>query len=997
MKRKLMLLLACLFVGIGLVTAQNQKVTGVVISEEDGQPVIGASVLVKGTQIGVVTGIDGDFTLTNVPSSAKTLVISFVGMESQEVAIRPHMKIVLASDAALLDEVIITGYGSAKKVGSVVGSVSSVNNKRLEKNVTANFTDALAGQVSGLSVLQGSGDPSKSASIRLRGVSSLNASVTPLFILDGAPISSSLFNTLNPGDIESITVLKDAASTSIYGSRAANGVIVITSKKGKYAQKANVMLRAQYGFSKMVSDKLDMMNSEQYIEYRDKIGAPVSQEIKDLVSKYGIDTDWRKEIFDSSAPTYTLDATVSGGGENMSYYLSLNHHDQQGIMEQSGMRRESIRFNLNAKINNWFKVGLQSNLGFTKYEMNSESEATDGIYVANPAAFARFAFPFNTFNEYTIDDNGNLTWGERSKRLHYGQTWSTPDWVNKNRKNYRRNVMGNINLFEELTPIKGLTLRAQQAMDGYDYTYTARNLPYDAVTTAFGDKIAARTGSVSRSFSRYYQFTYTNTAEYKFSIDKHFATILLGQEAIVSKTEGFGATATGHPDVRQMKLNQGTTVGMSNLSESESEKVFNSYFANGSYNYDNKYYADLTIRRDGSSLFAPDHRWSTFYSVGAKWDIKKENFMKSVKWVNELSLRASYGTTGNSGIDNYAYFGLINSGSNTYNGEGTLGISQASNYDLTWETVKATNIGVAFRLFDRVSIEADYYNKKTEDMLLEIPYSYTTGFGTGWGNVGSMVNRGIDLDVKVDVMKSKDFYWGVKAAFNYNHNEITELFDGRDEFAMPNYGLMYKIGHDAGELYQVRYVGVDPRDGKQMWLDKNDNLTKVYNEEQDAVLIGKSRFAPYTGGFGTELTWKGFSFNADFSFALKKYMISNDNYFLENANQSLSVNQTTEMLNIWTKPGDITNIPKLGEAIQFDSHLVENASFLRLKNITIQYALPQSLLKKTSLSRVNFFAIGRNLLTWTKYRGYDPEPDSNLVKFNYPNTRQYVLGVEVSF
>jgi len=917
-------------------------------------------------------------------------------MQTQEVAIKPSVKVFMRSDAELLEEIVITGYGTGKKIGSVVGAVSKVGNEKLDKVVTANFTDALSGQVSGLSVLSDSGDPSKSASIRLRGVNSLNASTTPLFILDGAPITSSLFNSLNPADIENITVLKDAASTAIYGSRAANGVIVITSKKGKFDQKATVTLRAQYGFSKMVQDQVDMMNAEQYIQFRDMVGSPVSQEIKDLVSKYGISTNWRDEVFDSSAPTYTLDASVQGGGNNISYYMSLNHHDQQGIMEQSGMRRETLRFNMNAKVNNWLKVGFQSNLGFSKYELNAENEDMSNIYVQNPATFARLALPYDTPNEYTIDDNGKLVWGEKSKSLHY-TGWTTPTFVDANRKTTRSIVTGNLNLFEELTPIKGLTIRAQQALDAYDYTLDHKVFPYDAIITGFGDKIAARSGSAQKSFQRYYSFTYTNTAEYKFNVGLHNVNLLAGQESIIGKNTNFGVYTTGHSDVRQMKLTQGTTVAIGNVSDSLSETVFNSYFFNGGYNYDEKYYVDFTVRRDGSSLFAPDNRWSTFYSVGGKWNVKKENFMDGVDWVDELSLKASYGTTGNSGIDNYAYFGLIGSGTSTYNGQGTLGISQASNYDLTWETVKSTNIGLSFRIFDRLSMDVDYYHKKTEDMLLEIPYSYTTGFASGWGNVGSMVNKGIDLDLKLDLLNNNDFYWGIKLNFNYNHNEITELFDGRDEFALPNYGLMYKIGHDCGELYQVRYAGVDSRDGKQMWYDKNGNLTKQYNEEEDAVLIGKSRFAPYTGGFGTEFSWKGFSVNADFTWAWKKYMINNDSYFIENANQGTSVNQTARMLNIWTKPGDITDIPKIGEEIQFDSHLVENASFLRLKNVTVQYELPKSILKHTKLGHVKVFAIGRNLLTWTDYRGYDPEPDTNLVRFNYPNTRQFVFGAEVSF
>lgn len=995
MKRKIMLLLACLFVGIGLATAQTQTVTGVVISEEDGQPVIGASVLVKDTQLGTITGIDGDFKLTNVPSSAKTIVVSYLGMKAVEVPIKENIKVTLKTDNEMLDEVVITSYGTAKKVGSVVGSVGTVSNKKLEKPVTANFTDALSGQVAGLSVMSSSGDPSKSATIRLRGVSSINAGTAPLFILDGAPISSTLFNTLNPSDIENITVLKDAASTAIYGSRAANGVIVITSKKGKFGQKPKVTIRGQYGFTSMVEDKLDMMNASQYVEFRDKIGVPVSPEVKDLVNKYGIDTNWRDEIF-KTGNTYTLDASVTGGGENVSYYLSLNHHEQDGIIDQSGMRREALRFNFNTRVADWFKVGLQSNLGYQKYETNSENGASDGLYTTDPVLFARMAFPYDTYEEYTLENGKAVFNGNYAKKLHY-TGFTTPRFVNENRQQYRTIVTANLNLFQEITPIKGLTIRAQQALDAFDYTLNSKSLPYDEQFTIWGDKIAARTGSAQKAFERYYQFTYTNTAEYKFNINDHNVTLLAGQESIISKDDYFGVYATGHSDVRQMRLDQATTVSVSNLSDELTETVFNSYFFNGAYNYDERYFFDFTLRRDGSSKFAPDNRWSTFYSVGGMWNAKREKFLEDTDWLDELTLKASYGTTGNSSIGNYGYFGLIGSGSKPYNGGGTLGIAQASNYDLTWETVKQFNVGLSFRIFDRVSVDAEYYVKKTEDMLMEIPYSYTTGFSGGMGNIGSMENKGFDLSVKYDVIDTQDINWSVRANVNYNKNEITELFDGRDEFVLPNYGLMYKVGHDMGELYYVRYAGVDPRDGLQMWYDKDGNKTKVFNEERDAVLIGKSMYAPWSGGFGTEFSWKGLSISADFAYALDKYMLSNDNYFTKNTQQCTSQNQAVEMLNIWTKPGDITNIPKYGEQPQFDTRLVEDASFLRLKNVTIQYTLPKSLLKRTGIGGVNIFAIGRNLFTWTGYSGYDPEPEVNLVKFNYPNTRQIVFGAEITF
>lgn len=990
-----MMVLVSLVLSIGTALAQN-SIKGTVISSEDGEPVIGATVKIVGTNDGTVTDANGQFSL-----SAKTgaqLEISYVGMISKTVKASANMKITLDADNQVLDDLVIVGYGSAKKLGTVVGAVSTLGSKKIEKNPTANFTDALSGQVTGLSVLNSSGDPTASATIRLRGVNSINASTAPLFILDGAPITSSVFNSLNPGDIENITVLKDASSTAIYGSRAANGVIVITSKKGKFEQKPTVTFRAQYGFSKMVEDQMDMMNSEQYIQFRDMLGVPVSQDIKDRVEKYGINTNWRDEVFDGNAPTYTLDASINGGSANTSYYLSVNHHEQEGIIDQSGLRREALRLNMDARINNWFKVGVQSNLGFRQYETNNEISA-DQLYGSNPALFARFALPYDSPYFYTFDENGNIQWGEKATHLFYSGL-ATPMFVCDNRDVQRRVVTANVNLYEEITPIKGLTIRAQQALDSYDSTVSNKGFPYKAFTTPMGTNVQERNGYAQESFSRYYQFTYTNTAEYKFTIGDHAANILAGQESIISKTTGFGVLTDGFVDSRQMLLTQSPNPvsAADDLSNSVVETVFNSFFFTGSYNFASKYFFDVTFRRDGSSKFPKSGRWANFWSVGAMWDIKKEDFMKKVNWLDDWNVKVSYGTTGNSGVGDYAYFGLIGSG-RPYNGESTLGISQPSTDDLTWEKVAALNIGTSFRMFNRLSGTVDFYHKKTTDLLMTIPYSFTTGHSSGAGNIGAMVNKGIEVELKYDIIQRHNMFWNVRANFNYNKNEITELFNGRDEYTLPDYGLCYKVGHSVGELYAVRRVGVDPRDGKQIWYDKDGNLTKVYNYERDAVLIGKDRFAPYYGGFGTEFGWNGFSISADFTWAAKKYMISNDRFFLENPAQGLSINQSTAMLNMWTHPGQITDIPAASEEIRIDDdHLVENASFLRLKNLTIQYALPQSVLRHTKvIERCNFFVTGRNLLTWTDFTGYDPEPDQNLVHFGYPNTRQYVFGVELTF
>ena len=993
MKKRLSLMLLCM---VATIAAWAQTViTGTVVSAADGEPLIGASVKVKGEKAAAVTDMNGKFKIRT--EAGKTLVFSYIAMETMERPAKNGMLVKMQTAEEMMDELVVTGYGSAKKLGSLVGSVVTVDNKKMEKAVTPNFTDALAGQVSGLSVLTSSGDPSKSASIRLRGINSINSSSTPLFILDGAPISSTMFNTLNPSDIQNITVLKDAASTAIYGSRAANGVIVITSKKGKLNEKANLVVKGQYGFSTPVSDGLQMMNSQQYIQFRDMIGQPVSQSIKDLVNNYGISTNWRDEVLSNNAPTYTVDAALTGGSEHINYYLSFNHHSQEGLIEQSKMHREALRANVEGRLNRWFKAGVQLNLGTNSYQQNNEAEATDNLYTSNPMLFSRLALPYDAPKYYSFDDNGNIVWGNRADKLKYSGL-THPSFVNENRSYKKNNLTLMLNAFEQLNPIEGLTIRAQQAMDGYDYTTDNRYIPYEAFTAPMGSSVAASEGYVSNSFQRYASYTFTHTIEYRKKIQDHSFSALIGEESIFSRSRSFGVFTEGQTDPRQLRLTDGTSIAIGNVSDSRAEESFNSFFATLSYDFAGKYYLDASYRADGSSKFAPGHRWGHFYSVGGMWDLKKENFLKDVDWLDLLQARATYGLVGNStGAGSYDYYGLFGTGS-MYNGQSSMGISNPSNSTLTWEKVGSFNAGVSFGFLDRVVLNVDAYRRKTTDMLMEIPFSYTTGFGGGMGNIGAMVNKGFDADVNVKILKSNDFDWTLKANVNYNKNEITELFAGRDEYIIANTGLKLEVGKPYGEFYYVEYAGVDPRDGKPMWYDKDGNLTKVYNEERDSKFTGKQRYAPWSGGFGTSFSWKGLSITADFAWQAGKYMINNDNYFLKNANQGTSCNQSVDMLNIWTKPGDITDIPKYGEQVQFDTHLLEDASFLRMKNLIVQYSFPEKWMKATKgIQNAKVFFVGRNLFTATKFSGYDPEPDINLVKFNYPNTRQFVFGMELTF
>ena len=996
MEKRIMMFFACLFLSIGMAMAQTH-VSGIVTSSEDGEPVIGATVKVVGSQTaGTVTDIEGRFSLS-VSKPGVELEFSSIGLVSKRVKASENMAVVLQVDSHTLEQVVITGYGSAKKLGSVVGSIASVDKKKLESIVTPNFTDALAGQVSGLSVLSAAGDPSQSATIRLRGINSIQSSSQPLFILDGAPIDASFYATLNPADIESITVLKDAASTAIYGARAANGVIVLTSKQGKYSEQVSLSVRAQYGIAGPTSDGVEMMNSKQYIKFRDLIGQPVSDDIRNLVDKYNINTNWRDEMIDDAAPTFDVNATMQGGGQTVNYYVSFNHHKQDGLIEMSKMHRNTLNARINARLNRFFKIGFTTNLGVQRYSQNAEWGASGKIYSANPLVFARQALPFDTPYQYTIDENGNMIKGGRAIGLKYTGI-VMPWWYNSHRNYYRNKLTLNTSLTETFTPLEGLTFQALQSLNGLEGMNHGAFSPYDAFVDGMGNKIDAMKGSASASSSRYYQFTLSHTAEWRKQFGDHYVGILLGEETRIERSRGLSAYSEGQTDPRRLLLPHGTTVTPADLGDSFGEEVANSLFANAEYNYKEKYYVTGSIRRDGSSKFAPGHRWGTFWSAGAKWDLKKENFLKDVKWLNDLSLSVNYGTTGNdSGAGSYDFYGLFGDGG-LYNGESSIGIASMSKLDLSWETTAKWNVGLNFSIFDRAHFQVDFYRNKSTDMLMSIPYSRTTGFSSGIGNVASMTNTGIEANVDVDILKTKDFYWSFKANVGYNKNEITELFQGRDEYVIANTGLKMAVGHAYGEFYYVRSAGVDPQTGAPLYYDKDGNKTKKYNEERDAVFLGKNRYAPWTGGFGTNFRYKNVSLIADFAWVAGKYMMINDDYFIANPQLATGWNQRVEMLNIWTTPGQITDIPGAKYDVQVTDHMVQNASFLRMKTLSIQYEFPKKWMQATRyIKGVKVFGIARNLFTITPFEGYDPEPDMNLVQFNYPNTRQFVIGAEISF
>ena len=980
----------CAVLMCGLAVAQNVRVSGT-ISDSDGHALIGASVEVKGNaNLGTVALDGGEYTIS-VPSSA-TLIFSYMGMVPQEIAVggRTKIDVVMVADAHQVQDVVVIGYGSGVAAESVVGSVSSVASQKLANTPVANVADVLQGKIPGMQVFTSSGEPTAGSQMFVRGVSSMNADTDPLYILDGTPVSASVFRNLNANDIESITLLKDAASTSIYGSRAANGVLYITTKKGRTGMEPVIKIQYQGGFSTMVENKnFELMNSAEQIQFEEMLYPnlltdPAWLTKKEYILRNNFNFDWKSYAYSQNAGVTGIDASVTGATNNTTYYISAGYMDTEGIAPRSGNTRYSFRTNIDAKIRNWFKMGTNVNLTYADYQTSVtgwDVNSVDGLVYGQA--------PYNAPYEMIFKEDGTIELGEELDYFDWADFRNPYYYYEKfPTKNNRISLSGSV--YEEISPIQGLTLRATQAIDASDTRGSSWRLP--SFDGALGN------GQRAESFSRYYQLTSSNTAEYKFDLgDNHF-TFLAGHESIVGHSNGFGARISGITDDRLTMMSAGTASTAQITSHTMVDEVSNSFFGRVNYAYGNRYHIDASLRTDGSSVFGRNARWATFWSIGGMWNIKNEDFMLNADKVNDLRLRVSYGTTGNSGIGNYIAYGTIGTGPN-YNGQAGTTIGNPANHDLTWETVTTANLGVTARLFSRASVEVDVYNRVTSNMLMDVPYSAATGYSSGYGNVGKLSNTGFELQASYDLVQRPDMLWTVYGNVAYNHNEIIELYNGIQEFVDGATGLKYGVGHAVGEFTGVHFVRVDPRDGMPIWLDKNGNETKQYSDANENWL-NMNYNADWSGGFGTSFTWKGFTASADFSWVGERWMWLNEKFYTANVNFGGTGGTRYEkrLLNMWQKPGDVTDIPRAFTPFNFDSTVYSNAAFLRLKNVTLSYNVPENLLNKTGFVKgARIFAIGRNLLTFTNYLGFDPEFFNNGSQGSYPGTRQYTFGVELTF
>ena len=995
MNKKLVLLGAGLL--LTAVTASAQKLVTGKVTDTHGEPVMGATVRVPGTKIMTTTDANGNFKLGNVPASAKKLNVSFIGMQPSTVDVAGNVSVVLHDNE--LGEAVVIGYGTGQKLGTVVGSVKKVGSEQIAGKPTNNAADVLQGKVAGLQVLNSSGDvgQTNTVSMQIRGMGSLSASSYPLIVVDGSPVDPAMFTMINDQDIESYTVLKDASATSIYGSRAANGVIYITTKKGRSGEKAQINISQKVGWSQLSrSINKDMMNANELLQFQLENGIITSSQYE-TYKAHGANTNWQKYFFDNAAPMYNTDFSIRGASDNTNYYISGSYLNQKSITKFSHFKRYTLRTNLETKPRTWLTFGVKQNATYTDRLIDGYTNSDRGGALTN-SSNAAYWFPayWDPYDPETKKTHQHLF-----SETVAGGVYDT-FYLNTLQPRKVNDIVYNGVAYAQINPVKGLTIKSQLGLFATDTrTSSSTALEFPGMNGV---------GTSSESHGRSSQWTITNTAEYKFGFHTnndwaHQLTLLAGQEGIKYSYTGFGTSGKGITDNRLLNLGAVSSADLPSYSHSKYEYL--SFFGRADYSINDKYFANFTLRNDQSSRFGNENRSAMFMSGGLLWNVTSESFMAPTRgWLTDLQLKFSVGSTGNSEIGNYTYLGLL--GNTAYMGQGGWYLTQPANPKLGWEKQVQYNVGFTARLFDRLDVDFNVYKRKTSDMLMTVPLSYTTGFSSQSVNIGGMSNRGVEIELGYDVVRSSEGYFNVYANYSYNRNKIEELFNGLQEWTETAAGIDYIVGESINFYFPI-FAGVDKNDGQPMWYKKGykgkagydynpETMTKDYSDDLYQN-TGKLMQAPHAGGFGFSGNWKGFTLSADFSYVLGKNMINNDWYFQNSSsNAKQGLNQSKDMLNAWKKPGDLTLVPSMDANAQFDDRVIQNASFMRLKNLSLSYDLPERWMEATRFFqnvRLNFTA--RNVFTITKYKGADPEVNGNLANGNYPATRQYTLGIDVTF
>jgi len=1011
------ILLMKIFAGLMLISslafAQERKVTGKVTSEEDGSGLPGVNVLVKGSTVGTITDIDGNYSI-DVPGGSGVLVFSFVGFLTQEAPIgsRAILDVQLAADVTQLSEVVVTGYGTQDK-RTLTGSISSVKGDVFENLPVQSVDRGIQGRLAGVQIASASGAPGAALTVRVRGIGSINASNDPLWIVDGVQLSrfgqttqgsSNPLASINPNDIESVEVLKDAASAAIYGAQAANGVVIVTTKKGKKG-KSSLNVSIQKG-SVQPLNLYEMMDAKQFASMKEEAYTNAGLPLTGATGAYAVfgdpnnddltNFDWVDAIF-RTGQLATYDMSLSGGDEKTSFLLSMSYQMQEGQIVMSDWQRGTARLNLTHKPSSKLTIGANLSLAYQR----TFGAITNGNFVNGPFQAAFTAQPTSTAynddgtfrNPYPASGSGHL--------FGYNIVQGVNEEVRLGRV---PQTVSSFNISYEIIP--GLSING---FAGLDASFGTDNNQRPGTIPVFAG------GQMLVTSRRTIAYNTNSTLNYskKFG-DIHQVSAILGFEYRKEERGGVGASQFTYPNPALRLLSSGATARPA--TEFFFDNARQGYFGQVKYTLKDRYIIDGTLRRDGSSRFGANNQYGTFYAGSIAYRITEEDFMKSISFLDDLKIRAGFGRVGNSEIadyDWYTAYGSPGAGSAgipagaQYLGGSILRLTRLGNDLIGWESEDQFNVGVDFSLFaGRLTGSVEYYNNLTNQLLFDVPLPTDSGLGNVRGNSGEVLNRGFDIELGGTVLDKGGFKWQVNGNLSTLHNELISLPNGQTRI-----GNALIVGEPISFQYLLEFAGVNPANGKTMIRDANGNL--AYRGVQADAAVRGTAIPTYFGGLSNNFSYKGINLELFFQYQGGNKGFNGDLYNLYGAGSGAN-NQLVSQLNRWQNPGDITNVPRSfqgGIIDGFDqqqgnfgsTQFMSDASYVRLKQVTLSYDLPSKIVSKAKMTKVNIFAQALNLWTYTKFEGIDPEVISNnnatgVTSFGvYPVGRQFMAGVTIGF
>lgn len=1016
MKRFFGLFVFLCILGMQTSFAQTHEVTGTVTDGFDGSPLPGVSITIKGTNVGTATDVDGKYAI-RVNDNA-ILVFNFIGMEVLElnVGTKSVVNASMNANSIGLEELVVTGYGVTKK-GSFTGAASVVGSDKINKKTDANPIKALEGTVAGLQLNVGSGQPGAPTTIFIRGRNSYNSGTQPLYVIDGIPMESATMGmrnsegqnmsplaTLNPNDIESMTVLKDATATSIYGARAANGVIVITTKKGKSGKiKVNVGIKAGFETLPSYRDSYKLLNQDQYVDLMteglmNRYGWKYEEAEETLYDQFdlkpgqGANTDWMKEVTRKGViQDYNLDLSAGGDSPTSAkYYFSFNYFKNEGIVIGKDLARYSGRFNMEQAPNKIVKYGFNSTFSYTNMNMGS-----GGGYYSDPVtlAYSKMNPLIAVYNAQGDWNFENTLYNPVAQRSKFGDK--------SNSKQYRALISPflTINFTPDLffTTRGGLDLYSIKEFGTWSFLQ-----PQGKDMRGMGEQ-----GTTTRTL-----LSITNTLNWVKTYGEHHLNLMVGQEAQHTRENASYLSGSNYPVEYLNQVDLAAVPG--SASTSLDNIALASFFFNGQYDFANKYYLSASVRADGSSRFGANNRWATFYSVGGRYRLSAEQFMQGAKnWLSNLTVRASYGTSGNQEVGGswYASRGLYGFGYN-YNGAPGSARSQAGNPDLKWEQTNKFNVGLDLGFFDnRLSIETDYYIHRTTDMVFNVPISRTTGLSSIPKNIGELQNTGFEFTINADLIRKQKVNWSLTIVGGTNKNEIKKL---STDLPIEGAITIVEPGRDIYTFKMKEWAGVDSETGGPTWwivnTDNNGNevsreKTTNYNKATKQYVGAAS--PKFQGSFSSNLNLYNFDFSFQMNYSLGGKVYGDNLRYDEQCGNAGFQNTTLWVYeNRWQKPGDITDVPKFsyGNASGANSsstRFLMDGNYLKLRNITLGYTLPQNFVQKLKISSIRVYVSADNLYTFSakNYRGFDPAgiAADGFQWWNYPTPRNVMFGINIGF